>query len=749
MGTISHTNDLMLDAAAPVVWIYRQDPGGDSWPIYSDGVPENRLQVKSVRHRCGGAVSSAQIELNLEDWSTWADGKPKVTKPEDYEEIAKVDDLILVTIPVVAGRKIEYYTIFMGTLSNPTVSIGSDSVGVQFMAFGLEQRLDDFYVAGRTCPSKVASDIGILSLGNIGGYDNESYAVLTFMDDTIGVDLPLIFNENGVGNRSMRKASLTSPGEDAENPVTEVEIYLFEGAANIDIGEDRRVTDSAYWTLSDAILYILWCYNMAGVYVKNPTQDELDGVFGDARIGEVNLSGCHTITECLLTLLRGTPYTFATTTTVIDENDELVTDPGELSTAQIRARLYFWNRHTGPLTQLQIPDPDNDTILTAFGADTTDLKMTRRTDQAAYTVTVQGDYKYHQGEFQWRSAYPSDWDFITAWKDDDGNISDYFEDDPGLGVKLITAKQAEFLERYTGGTPANLPYSDVFRSFALNETGEYYTHTTTLPEDPEDSVVTAPRYNQGLVMNSPHEKMYDFSFLFGHSHFVARRRSFLQTIEPKGGDISSGYYPPMLFLSFDNGVHWIQQTQVKWSKDECKFRITTNDLTKIENPDFPGVNYLQAFFSQTLRLRVVAGIQDDQAVRATSPPSGGTVTRFKKLGYRAEKGIKYQDAAIAQRVVSGGAVVETDHSELAMTKATVAQLMKQGGLLECNPILLGINMQYRPGMRITGVGGRDIDFGVAGVDGTVYPQVVGVKYVFGRGSKPKHSTTLELDISRG
>jgi len=52
-------------------------------------------------------------------------------------------------------------------------------------------------------------------------------------------------------------------------------------------------------------------------------------------------------------------------------------------------------------------------------------------------------------------------------------------------------------------------------------------------------------------------------------------------------------------------------------------------------------------------------------------------------------------------------------------------------------------------MRITKVNGRNIDLGIPGVNGTVYPQVIGVKYVFGRGSKPQHSTTLELDVSRG
>ena len=737
MGTVSHANNLMTEACAPKVFISRQDEAGsNSQPTYSESVADERLQVVQIRHRCGGKISTAIIELNLEDWNTWEDGKPTVTRPENYSKIAKVDDLIEVAIPLSYQNKTQYYTLFMGILANPSVKIKGSSVSVSFTAFGVEQRLDDYYVAGRTCLRNPVVVSNTPLLGDIGGHENWSGS------DTVGIDLPLIFNEGGLPNRDFTVARITKPNDDPDaeaegdspfaepEPITCAEVYVFSSGATRDTGQDRLVSGAEYWSLSQAIAYIIWCYSYASAsgYVTLPTPGELDGVFGDREIGEVNLSGCHTVTECLLTLLRGTPFSFAVTTT------------------SMPARLYFWDRHTGPLTCLQMPDPDNDTVLTAFGANTTEFSMVKRTDQAYNTVTVQGDYKYHQGEFQWRSAYPSDWDFITAWKHSDANIADYMETNESLGTVVITAKQAEFAERFIQGGANYLQYADCFRTFALNETGEY---TPIRGELSLSDWYYTPVYNQAVVMNSPHVHKYDFSALFGHNHYMARRRTFLQTIEPIDGDVNNAHYPPMLFISCDNGVTEEQVTKVEWSKDECKFTITTPDLQKLFSNDDNTVNYIQAFFLQTLRIRVVACIQDDQAVKATSPASGATVTRFHKTGYRQDKSIKFQDAFPVQRVNTGGDVTEVDHSSLAMAVATSAQRMRQGGLLECNPVLLGINLQYRPGMRITKVNGRNIDLGTPGVNGTVYPQVIGVKYVFGRGTKPQHSTTLELDVSRG
>ena len=747
MGTAKTYTSLSADAVKPEVFLYKQSPGSDE-PSYGEGHREPRLHVETVTWRTGGAISTASIVMSLDD-QTWKSGTARVLA-ENYRNVATEDDIVVVALPYVNGTSLQNYALFIGFLADPVLIIKSAQEVVQFTAYALEKRLTDIHVSGQTVRSP-ARDQQVIAgtvdwattFAEIGGKGGDDDTIAP-TKDTIGIHEPLIFNPGGKPNASIPHMGGVYTGgfeTDGTTPAARW-INLFEGVGRTLGG----VSQTKRWMLDDAINYLLWVYNPDEIFIKNPDGDYLYNLCGQVELNNVDLRSSTDLMSVLQAVFKGTDYAFGFrlnpgASSTFSPGDSMTNDAG----ASPAVPLLVWKKGEGPIVDLTMPKITDSSgtekdVTDLAGADTAAITIKRRTVDAYNKVVVIGDYKYFQHYWRWYSddLQNAESDMIAAWIHNQSLLDGYF--DPN--GELDSDKEDSFAARYNRSGTLHPGYIDDFRAFALNETGEYYA-------DPM-------LYNMGTALLIPHKYRYDWSLLFGNDRWYAHRRRFYKTVE-KTRAKATEYYEPELRLSFDDGGHWFTTRAFEVLKDECKIRITANDLNGFkdkateESTGEDGLSYIQALQQSKLWLLLKAAVHTDERVQATHIVPEQGVTRFARTRQHHDQAYKWQDFyGNPTAAVKDITRIDTkDHTAKAMLKATELGEVLRSGQADCNPVLPGINMQYFPGQRVRRVKGRLIPLHINRFGTDIYPEIVGVKWMFGRGQKPQHQTVLELDMSTG
>lgn len=372
MPTIQVHSDLSRDAVKPAVFLFRQEAIA-STVTYKSAVMEPRLQVQEVHIKAGGDISTAKIRLNLEDWNNWSAGNPGRTLAENYSEIAAVDDVVYIGLPYTHIYKndqgvelnkppsVRYGPMFVGFLADPKFKIGPKAESVEFTVYGLENRLNDRPVGGRTMRlSEHDAEVMTFPLtaqytlvGWVGGREQPANDV----GDTVAVDLPLIFNPDGKPNATTfsAKVVLLNPSSQTAT-VRSPDFPVFEAVERMGTAE----TTAKLWTLADAVNYLLWCYNPDESYVKNPNAKVVQAWMGSVPISNVDLRGTDRLLPALRRLLAGTEFTFVCDRmagSLSDISGKLESIGNGLFDGTFVAQLRFIKRQGGPLKELYLPAP--------------------------------------------------------------------------------------------------------------------------------------------------------------------------------------------------------------------------------------------------------------------------------------------------------------------------------------------------------------------------------------------------------
>ncbi len=456
-------------------------------------------------------------------------------------------------------------------------------------------------------------------------------------------------------------------------------------------------------------------------------------MFEDATepLNHIDLRGGKKLfSEILPMLLAGTKYTFTVCPQAADAS--VVTAEDGFSGAGKKCQLFFYAKDEGPPAMLHLDVPGT-SIIDATWSNVSELMLTRNVLAGSNEIKVWGDLKYKQHCFAYDSNALAASDFIEAWADNAGRayLLEYFSDD-----KFTTdeEKVKQFKQRHFAGGSGYLytAYKYCFRSFALNELGEY------------DS-----SYNQGCNLGA-----YPFKRVFGHEDYMVRNRKFCQTIEKRSGNPKPGHYNPVLEISFDSGGTWPLKLRAgeefTLDRDECRIMIHVEDLREFRpaDEDDKDVNWMQALYDKTLRLRLYACVAEDKRVTATATRQSDAATRFTvsdlvidPLGYQLKTKPSNPDNYIASAGFD-----EIDDSANAQQMAQMIRTVEQDGIIDGSPVLAGIHLGMEPGMRIEQITGRGISLASSRFSNTRFPQIVAVEFI---ASAESQLTKLELDVYNG
>ena len=717
MGTENFFNELMENAARPVVFLYRQDPGRGV-PYYGlGGQVEPLLHIESIAVRSGGAANTAQLSLSLQDWRTDTATGPQQIRPEYFGQYCNVDDLVEVAIPLTDtdGVTVEYWPIFVGFLQDPQIEIDACRERVLWTARGFDSRLEDIPASGQKVVSPTFEKTRLAGGGTPANVPK----------DTIAIDTALVFNPDGVGNMARDVAYVTTAfGE-------EVPVRLFERPG-------RRDVAAQSWTLYDAVTYLLWCYNDQK-WVLNPSRYELSDLLQFTPMTNVDLRGCRNLRDALRRVLEGTKFSFYVSAAPLDwAASGWRVHPAGTDMMNVRCQLHFFERHAGQIVVLQMPRPGT-AVTEAHGANTVDLLLKHRTAEAVNDVEVLGDFKTFQGVFSYDSAHRDLWHLLEAWEAATYPLSDYFNG------SSFTPNDTWKDRHWTNGKDYQ-DYQDVYRSFALNEDGRYYASPMV--------------YNNATAKDSPHAVCYDFTTLFGSSAYQVRPRRFHKPIEVPVGAQPDQRLEPLLKMSLDGGSNWFWHTQFAVAKDECKVTITTADLHTLKREDADGnktgLSYIEALQQNQLVLKLYASIRSDHRISGRAAKLQTAASRFVKRFTVVDPKLRYQQLGGAgggtvgdqqdHRISTASSLQTFDASAACVTRAEEMRQTVQDGQMVARPRLLGLNFQFAIGQRLDRIAGREISLRMT--RDTVsdrYPQIFGIVWTFRGGSRPRHATVLELD----
>ncbi len=248
MGTASFSFDapsIPLARQAAAVFVARFDASAISGSPYT--ILPN-VVCEDVQIREGADPGSARFRYILDD------SNPALPWPDGFEDLYSIDatgryvvqnDTRLV---VIVGDQDGLTVVFDGFAQIPEVSVGPESQSVTFQAIGVAVRLWDTPIGGARMQ------------------DADAPSTAGSWEDT---DLPVRFNPND-GEKS-QQPNRTPDGYrvPANNASFDYPIFL-------DPRIDRDPDPRAFWTLSDAVQYLIWRGNPNEFYVKNGNTADLD-----------------------------------------------------------------------------------------------------------------------------------------------------------------------------------------------------------------------------------------------------------------------------------------------------------------------------------------------------------------------------------------------------------------------------------------------------------------------------------------
>ena len=222
---------------------------------------------------------------------------------------------------------------------------------------------------------------------------------------------------------------------------------------------------------------------------------------------------------------------------------------------------------------------------------------------------------------------------------------------------------------------------DVFRKYALNETGDY----------------TGSPYNQG--------ECYDFSGVFGTSDYSCRRRRFRPCLSTSGSNESLGYY---VELSYNDGADW-------WPYSGA-FNILLGECGVYINCNQFDLDMWNAIRKNVLRFRVTACVDADEPL--TSELCDGPIKasrRVRTVLFDLGRQFKYHQISAQSIFCNGGdgqlgkpEVVDDSANLHGALREQLAHLRREqlGG----TAVLPWVHPDIWPGNVITGVDGRELRF---------------------------------------
>lgn len=295
------------------------------------------------------------------------------------------------------------------------------------------------------------------------------------------------------------------------------------------------VTQNAiFWTYADAIQYLLSEYVTDG-QLHIPYKQMLFALTNNQIVRDLDVTGLSLIDALQRCCQRiGVKFRFVP-----------VNEPNALAQA-----IVFYKDNTGRTIEMNYQKSGQISIsktnISSFSSQKSFQPITHR-------FIGQGDYK----------AYEATFELIKAW-DNSLEANTYYDYSPSTNPEFYKVR-------------------DVFRKWALNESGDY----------------TDAPYFRGNA--------YEFSGIFQNSEYVHKRRRFFPCLTTDSHNRSLGYY---LQISYDNGISWRQyEDAFNLLTDECGIWLSNDQLN---------IDLILASFCNQLRFRMTASVISDERLSAVA-----------------------------------------------------------------------------------------------------------------------------------
>jgi hypothetical protein len=284
-----------------------------------------------------------------------------------------------------------------------------------------------------------------------------------------------------------------------------------------------------------------------------------------------------------------------------------------------------------------------------------------------------------------RKIYESTFDLVAGWADSSG-ATDPDDFSPSTNPDFATVR-------------------DVHRKWVLNETGEYSQ---------------AP-YNRGAAP--------DLSALFEGKPYTHRRRRFLKCLSRDARGRSMGVYAE---LSLDAGTTWERLTlTARVLPDECGLYLTDDTLPP---------RYVAAAVRGQVRVRATAAIESDASLEAQYPDGEADGLPGSTRHIAVPAGYGYRQVASSSRF-HGSPADEADDTARLQELAAAAFAADGRTPVPARVDIPWLAMDYRPGWRISGTSGRQLELARQYMGYTSDPVVRCVRLVLA----PAPWTELELE----
>lgn len=484
----------------------------------------------------------------------------------------------------------------------------------------------------------------------------------------------------------------------------------------------RKPDVRRFWTLPNALRYLLFTENEDETWVKNPDGGDLDLLLV-ARVPKAGQvfdplnPATYTTSDIIL---HDKPITGRDWPTVAHS---LTRDKGfgmrfqlfTLPSGLPETRLVFNLRQAGPVKPLYLQPRFSqfDPSYSNMGA----IRIGRDIGSVANRWTVQGRLVRYEVSLILVPGFA-----MSAGDDAPLNLPNYQESSPDFSTK----------------------YYDAYRLYVFDETGEghYLPGTSTK--------LTSVASLDGL---------------FTRGKYARRRRKpigQLVTRDAKG----SPYKARLAYCNdytgktpglWDGTGNWITIEQGKgWTllEDRIGIRVTAanpNDWAigaaqgSVADVRIRGVEWQQPGNARNFLLRLTCVIESDQVVKATA-----TRTVSSPLAYDIERVVdareRYQKNIIDLSSIFNSTllpIVDRDDTDAALAEATSYRQSSEAGILQGTAVIPYLTTYYQIGDRISSVAGRGLGFrtdGAASTGTPVYPVVEGIRWDFIDGQR----TTLFL-----
>lgn len=563
------------------------------WKVYLNGVYQPTLAATKVSRVIGGrAVQSAVFTTNTEATTT---GKQQASIHQDYDARQLfAPDAGSPIVAISRGRADGSEDIVhMGRLVAVKLDLNQQGETLTYTS-----RLDHHLV----------SDIGLpISRTK---WNNYLYSPTDFDSswEANESDLEVVLNPiiDGVPRKNLVRVGtddtdiVPSPFDIDSTPTDWV------NAAKIPTG---ATTNVKWWSLADAVQYLLDNYNGDEAYIENPTRTELVAQLGtdESLIRNFAIKRGQYIPQILDKLLDPLGYSWTYVYPALPTG---------------KPKFYFWKRNS-PFTSTTVP-------LQRFG-ETVDINYLEANRTEAETYTLAYD------------AYSRSCEQVVAY----GALEEAeatFELVPAWDPALDDSVPEELVEgkAFMDGDPK---LRRVFRDWVLNEGGDYIEYS----EHANRGALSA--YYPGM------NTRFDFKPIFNTTDDqMAVRRRFKKTItidgDKKGS--SAGRHNGCRVEYWDpdkpGGADWmLLEDNVQLLEDECGIRIGDSGQAPLTiaskfRPD-------ETSLTNTVRVRITATVQSDYRVTYSTPfdkddiPSNPpTLAKGKKL--MIDLGSKYKQRTV-------------------------------------------------------------------------------------------------------